>query len=426
MKQLRSILAYDAEWCSSELTEQHAFLQAAKLLPEVPGVLYFGFPWATLIERLHSRHSSAESLKKVLDSARLLLHKQKSVVTVCQHVDMLNYGQLFQESCITKVFWPYAAKEQDCFPDNEEIKILPFPRFPEQAMACALPPDTAKKHLYSFVEPDTKGWLSDKTTRDILDFLAGKQGGPVIPRVRWDCNKDLQDTGVEGKGNIDRDLIDCAAPLEVGRILRESIFSLCPLGPGSNATLLWESIACGSIPVVLSDNYLLPGSKVLWELATVFCPGKEEDIAALPERLAAMARDQELLDRKRHAMRQLRMIYGPDCFVYDIQKLFLSLAGETADIAPAQPGFSYGKLYSMAAEITGAEDLERSVADIFILGCSSRVLVDSSGFLHRFKENDQFRTAYRQALLVCGREHAGSMLRALEFKGIDLERMPCI
>lgn len=373
MKQLRSILAYDAEWCSSELTEQHAFLQAAKLLPEVPGVLYFGFPWATLIERLHSRHSSAESLKEVLDSARLLLHKQKSVVTVCQHVDMLNYGELFQESCITKVFWPYAAKEQDCFPDNGKIKILPFPLFPEEARACAQPPDTAKKHLYSFVGPDTKGCTSDK-----------------------------------------------------GRILRESIFSLCPLGPGSNATLLWESISCGSIPVVLSDNYLLPGSKALWELATVFCPEKEEDIEALPERLAAMARDQELLDRKRHAMRQLRMIYGPECFVYDIQKLFLSLAGETADIAPAQPGFSYGKLYSMAAEITGAEDLERSVADIFILGCSSRVLVDSSGFLHRFTENEQFRTAYRQALLVCGREHADAMVRALEFRGIDLERMPYI
>ena len=149
----------------------------------------------------------------------------------------------------------------------------------------------------------------------------------------------------------DQALVDCAAPIEVGRILRESIFSLCPSGSGANSTRLWESIGCGSIPVVLSDNYLPPGSKALWELATVSCPERQEDILALPDRLAAMAGDKELLERKRHAMRQLWMIYGPDCFIYDIQKLFLSLAGETADIAMAQPKFSYGSLYGMAAEI---------------------------------------------------------------------------
>ena len=97
--------------------------------------------------------------------------------------------------------------------------------------------------------------------------------------------------------DIDQKEVDRAAPIEFTRILQESIFSLCPSGAGPNSTRLWESIGCGSIPVVLSDDYLPPGSKALWELATVSCPERLEDILALPDRLAAMARDEELLER---------------------------------------------------------------------------------------------------------------------------------
>ena len=95
------------------------------------------------------------------------------------------------------------------------------------------------------------------------------------------------------------------------------------------------------------------------------------------------------------------MIYGPDCFIYDIQKLFLSFAGETADIVTAQPTFTYGRLYSMATEINRTKSTEKSVADVFILGCSSRVLCDPSGFLARYQENNDFRSAYKQALRYC-------------------------
>jgi hypothetical protein len=425
MKQLRSILAYDAEWHYSDITEQHAFSQVDKLLPEVPGVFYFGFPWATLIERLNSKQSTADSLKEVLRGAKFLLNEQKSVVTVCQHVDMLKYQEIFKEIGVTHVFWTHAVRGQDCFPENGKIKILPFPVFPVQVTAYASFQDTDRKYLYSFIEPKSKGRVTGKATGMILDTLTGKQDGLVFPRVRWDFNNVLRGTNIQGEGINDQALVDCAAPIEVGRILRESIFSICPTDSGSNSRRLWESIGCGSIPVVLSDNYLPPGSKALWELATVSCPERQEDTLALPDRLAAMARDKELLDRKRHAMRQLWMIYGPDCFIYDIQKLFLSFASESADIAMAQPQFSYGSLYGMAGEINRVKNLDRSVADIFILGCSSRILFDSSGFLNRFKRNNDFRTAYRQALCVCGREYADSMLKALELRNIDLEHIPC-
>jgi hypothetical protein len=65
----------------------------------------------------------------------------------------------------------------------------------------------------------------------------------------------------------------------------------------------------------------------LWEEAAVFCPETEEAIAALPAKLEAMAKDTALLERKRNAMKQLWLKYGPDCFVYDILKFMLE--GET-------------------------------------------------------------------------------------------------
>ena len=82
--------------------------------------------------------------------AKLLLNEQKSVVTVCQHVDMLKYQELFKESRITHVFWTHAVKGQDCFPENEKIKILPFPLFPVQATAYAsseMQPENTSTHL---------------------------------------------------------------------------------------------------------------------------------------------------------------------------------------------------------------------------------------------------------------------------------------
>jgi hypothetical protein len=426
MKQLRSILAYDTGWHYPEITEKQAFLNAAKLLPEVRGILYFGFPWATLIERLNSKQSSADSLTEVLNGIKLFLNKQKSVVTVCQHVDMLKYQKIFKDCGITHVFWAHAVKGQDCFPEDENIKIFPFPLFPVQTTADASSNDTARKYLYSFIEPKVPNRPFGKSSDMIFANLSGKQRGLVIPRDKWDFDEVLNGTRIHGGVGINQEVVDRAAPIEVRRVLQQSIFSLCPFGSGPNSTRLWESIACGSIPVVLSDDYLPPGSKDLWEQATVSCSERLEDIQALPDRLADMACDVELLEQKRHALRQLRMIYGPDCFIYDIHKLFLSFAGETADIDMAQRArFSYGRLYGMAAEINRTKSAEKPELDVFILGCSSRVLSDPSGFLARYKENIDFRTAYKQALGYCSLKHAESMVKALALKSIVLEHIPC-
>jgi hypothetical protein len=424
VKKLRSILAYDADWSFAEVAEQHALFKAYQLLPEVPGVLYFGFPWAAMIDRLNSKESSVDSLKKAINDAKLLLDAQKYVVTVCQHVDMLKYQEIFKDCGITHVFWAHTVKGQDCFPENENIRIFPFPLFPVQTAACGSSNDSARQYLYSFIEPKVQSRQFGKSSDMIFANLSGKQRGLVIPRAKWDFNEVLNSTGTYDGVGLDQEVVDRAAPIEFGRILQQSLFSLCPSSSGPNSTRLWESIACGSIPVVLSDDYLPPGSKALWEQATVSCPERLEDILALPDRLADMACDEELLKQKRHALRQLWMIYGPDCFIYDIYKLFLSFGCETVDRDRAQPKvFTYDRLYGMAAKINRSKSAEKSELDVFILGCSSRVLSDPTSFLARYKENNYFRTAYKQALGNCSLRHAESMLKALALKKIVLEHI---
>jgi hypothetical protein len=87
--------------------------------------------------------------------------------------------------------------------------------------------------------------------------------------------------------------------------------------PCRNSAQLWEAVGNGLIPVVSSSAFL-PGSKALWDEATVSCPERSEDIETLTGCLEALARDKTLRERKRHALRQLWMLYGPDCFIYDI------------------------------------------------------------------------------------------------------------
>jgi hypothetical protein len=345
LKLLRSILVYDAEWQHPADTEQHAFAQAVKLLPETPGVVYFGFPWAALIEQMNANMPASGRLQEALESARLLSREKKQVITVCQHPDLLKYQRIIASAGITHVFWPHAVLGQDCFPEYKDIKILPFPFFPAGAADSAQP--VARK-------------LTDK-----------------------------------------------------------SAFFLCVSGPCRNSAQLWEAVGNGLIPVV-SSSALLPGSKALWDEATVSCPERREDIETLNGRLEALARDEGLIERKRHALRQFWMLYGPGCFIYDIQKLFLSLAAENVGTELPGTSFSYGRLFSLAGEISRTRAGDPSLTAVFALGCTSRVLSDPAGFLARYRETELFRKACLQVLSSRANKYSEAMRKAFELRGVPL------
>ena len=65
-------------------------------------------------------------------------------------------------------------------------------------------------------------------------------------------------------------------------ILLDSVFSLCPSGSGPNSIRFWESLACGSIPVLQADTLDLPYS-IDWDDAIIKI--NENDVQKIPKLL---------------------------------------------------------------------------------------------------------------------------------------------
>ena len=75
-------------------------------------------------------------------------------------------------------------------------------------------------------------------------------------------------------------------------ILLNSRFSLCPSGTGPNSIRFWESLACGSIPILLSDTLELPYHE-LWDNAIIRCHEKDlENIDIILEEIRSHKEDE--------------------------------------------------------------------------------------------------------------------------------------
>lgn len=145
-------------------------------------------------------------------------------------------------------------------------------------------------------------------------------------------------------------------------------FALCSSVNGLNSIRLWEAVTAGVVPVIISDDYLLPGNALLWQQAAVFCAETPESIAALPEYLVELAADPSVLAAKRHALRQLAIHYGPEGFVIDIMQQMMHYA-------PAFNVNLVSPLLQLAENITSWPTLEN--CRHFVLSINSyRLLAD--------------------------------------------------
>jgi hypothetical protein len=319
-------LAHDADWQYPAITEEHAYRCAIESLPQVEGVCYLGFPWATLIDRLwHGKDATG-----LLDSLKRLTTRLKPgsrVVTVCQHIRLLDHMHLLAEAGITDVFWSHAVRGQTVAPSQRQISVLPFPLYPVQVPLHGSLPPHERTILFSFVGARSEeGYLS--RTREILfDKLGKHPRGIVRARDQWHYLET-----VYGE-QLDAISIPSANPAEqrtkeeeYREVLNQSVFSLCPSGSGPNTLRLWESLGAGAIPVVLSDTWQPPGDLALWEKAVVFCGENEREIEKLPDWLEKLHRSPALLEKKREACRELWARYGPQTFITDLQEFFEKLA----------------------------------------------------------------------------------------------------
>ncbi|MDD2728271.1 glycosyltransferase [Malikia sp.] len=302
-------------------TEQDAWEQArsaSSCVAIVERDIYIGLPWATFIDRNQAHRVTlflmASRLKQVRDflaqhGIRLRVH------TVCQHVFWYRHLDWFRDLGVTDLW--ISHKEQG-WDEEEGIRLHAWSlyavnyRDPARQAGLEIKPVAERGTFASFVGAYMAHYLSDVRLR--LQGLAGLPGYEVRLTNQWHFNQSVYQYQVNGEVPA-ADATDSAAVLGYNRMLSDSVFSLCPVGAGPNTLRLWESLATGAIPVVLSDRHQLPdldvfapGSGLRWEDALILHP--EDQLDALDARLRAIP--SERLQEMQRKGRQLYLLC--ECF----------------------------------------------------------------------------------------------------------------
>jgi hypothetical protein len=422
--QKMTIIAYNTHWQTPAITEQHAFEKAQQLLPQVEGVAYFAFPWATFIDK-HMHHPlDTIELRQKLYEFKAALSQYSKVITVCQHIFMLKYDYLFHDLGISDIFWTHAIKNQTVVPHYPHIRIHPFPLYPVQADRFNLEPWSHKKYLFSFIgAKPTQLYLSDARSL-IFQYLSNAARGYVQARDKWHYGVQVYGQQIHGKPvSTEVHQTYLTQSQEFQTIMHQSIFALCPSGTGANTIRLWEAISMGVIPVVLSDLYQPPVDAALWNTAVLMCEENADAIKALPERLHALAQDTTQLEHKRQALKQLAQHYGKECFIYDIIELYKNYAQSSPpQQTPVAQSLSLPSNIETAHRLLSLmiTPITVSHAKFFLMSVASYAFIDTLGLKQLFHNNPQLQHYITECLGYCNDEIYEKIYKIKQLK--DLAR----
>lgn len=257
-------------WQYPVITEKTFFLQNCK------NESYIALPWATMIDKNMNLNIIREALSKKID-------RTKFNITCCQHIYFKRLIPFFKDIGIKVLYTPHKIINEDMI---EGIIIKPCPLF-------AVNVEDDRKNelfrnvdfmsvdrpiLYSFQGAYQSIYIS-KIREEILKLEYGSGMGlrvkPHDVHIKnigeWHFNKTVYTDAQNKNGEIDNSAPHKENTAQYNEVLLKSVFSLCPSGSGPNSIRFWESLAVGSIPVLLSDTLDLPHHPA-WERAIVRVP----------------------------------------------------------------------------------------------------------------------------------------------------------
>lgn len=310
LKRSNNLVYFDTDWQYPAITEKHAF-DKIKGINLPTSCCYVGFPWATLIDLKNNGKEASYIFERLVEEIKCYTRDYKTVITVCQHVLFSKFKLYFVKAGITDVFWSHCTKDLAVI--KQGVAIHPFPLFPlQRANAKFLQRDI----LFSFIGASTV--IHDKIDARELIFthLSEVASGFIKRTDAWFLNDLVYSRQING---IKSEFAENIEDISYRMMLEKSLFVLCPAGSGPNSIRLWEVIGAGAIPVIISDELLLPGDIKVWQQAAVFCAENEQAIKDLPKRLAELSAKKINIIRMQANLMRLWNQYGPDNFVYDIE-----------------------------------------------------------------------------------------------------------
>ena len=274
--------------------------------------LYIGLPWATFIDKTRFPSAIIRLFGSRVSALKEFTHQlgyELKVHTVCQHINWQKILPFADQIGITELWIAHKTKGLDIAKIENAvgqiINKIPLHAWPLYAVnyrdftrraGLVNKPIKDKTIFASFIGAYMAHYLSDVRLR-LLKLEAHADYAIEIKNL-WHFNELVYEKQVLGKTkNQETDATKHAEAVRYNSILSDSVFSLCPVGAGYNSLRLWESLAVGSIPVILADDLDLPDLEQLashlnlkWDDAVVF--HAESDLETLDARLRAYSSEE--------------------------------------------------------------------------------------------------------------------------------------
>jgi hypothetical protein len=222
------------------------FLCYQQLLEKKYNINYLAIPWTQILNSKWLNFPNKKTYDYYISQLLDTHVDQESNITVCQHDDYMKLQHIFKKLKINVVYSP--LHDINNIIDGIEIRPIPF------------------TNNFNFIENKNKdimfSFVGAYTTHDLRKSMHSRICGPnIIYRDSYHVDSSLFN-GHNKQANEN----------EYKNILQRSRFSLCPRGSSPSSVRFWESLAAGAIPILVSDNWVLP--KWDWENTIIHIPEK--------------------------------------------------------------------------------------------------------------------------------------------------------
>jgi len=218
-----------------------------KQLKDYKDLNYIAIPWTQIMNSTWLNFPGRQHRDyyfRILSKEKIQQHNN---FTICQHDSYMDLQLYFKHFNITKVFSPL----HDTANAIDGIEIIPIPFTSNFNFD-----QTTKDILFSFVGTYTSHTIREKMKNRII-------GENIIYRNSYHIDDNTF-------GNINSKEKE---EIEYRNILQRSRYSLCPRGSSPSSVRFWESLQAGAIPILISDNWMLPD----WDWSNTIIHIKETD-----------------------------------------------------------------------------------------------------------------------------------------------------
>ncbi len=290
--------------------------------------VYLGLPWATWIDMASRRTSPLGGVLQELRMQRVRIEGYRKVLgrlgfdlrlhTVCQHVQWRSFLSHWRDLSVTDL-WLSHAPDSRADQSGDAIEVHPWHlhavniETAGRTTGLRVGVDPAQKTLLaSFIGTHANHYVSSARLR--IQALADAPGFHVKLTDRWHLEDVVYQHQIRG-ASLPVDPGHDESVRSYNEVLSDSRFSLCPAGAGPNSLRLWESLAVGSVPVLLGPAPALPRGGTLqpidWEAIVMRVP--DEQIPDLP-RILGDVPIEEIRRRQQLGMRAYHWVRAQRCF----------------------------------------------------------------------------------------------------------------